>query len=563
MNVVLLECSRPRQSCPGDAPAVGASRPSEAATVADADNVALAFWSVAQARAESPAIVTADGVFDYRWLQSAAGTVRDYLSARPDFSPATCVALLLGNSPEYCAAFYGVLLAGGIVVPVPPRADARRWASIRRQCDVRWVLLRADLAGPLPLVPLEDAVRIRLPPPGEFVAPLAGGGSRDLRPKPAPATGDDLAMILFTSGSTGEPKGVMLSHANVLANTRSIASYLPMGGGQRALALMPFCHAFGNSVLQTHLLTGATLIVDGSPAFPASIVRALGDHQATSFSAVPEVYGSLLSLDCLAPRSLPCLRYMAVAGGALRPELAAEVARRIAPARFYVMYGQSEATARLAWLPPDELQRRPGSIGRGIPGVELRVAGRDGRPALPGEAGRLLARGPNVMRGYWRDPEATAAVLRDGWLDTGDLAVIDREGFFYLRGRSNLLFKIQGHRVHPREVEEAVARHFAGTEAVAVPYQNRGTTRLALFVRRQSGRPPTIAQVHRWCVQELPRHLVPAYIEVVDHFPLNPAMKIDLAALAGRAARSRRREAGGGRPAQAAPFQGAPPIKVG
>ena len=180
-------------------------------------------------------------------------------------------------------------------------------------------------------------------------------------------------MLLFTSGSMGTPKGVMLSHQNLLANADSILHELPISPDDRALVVLPFCHAFGNSILQTHVLAGATLLLDRGLTFPSSIVEALRELEATSFSAVPEVYGMLLKYGHLGERPLPALRYMTVAGGELRHDLAAEIARRIEPASFHVMYGQSEATARLASLSPQQLHIRHGSIGKPISGVELAV----------------------------------------------------------------------------------------------------------------------------------------------------------------------------------------------
>jgi acyl-CoA synthetase (AMP-forming)/AMP-acid ligase II len=350
-------------------------------------------------------------------------------------------------------------------------------------------------------------------------------------------------MILFTSGSTGDPKGVMLSHRNLLANAASILAYLPVCSDDRTLAVLPFCYAYGNSVLQTHVLAGASLILGESPTFPVSICRALRDFRATSMSAVPEIYSMLLRFAQLGLRSLPDLRYLTVAGGALGPEQVQVVARRIAPAKFYVMYGQSEATARLSYLPPDQLAERGDSIGRGIPGVTLRVADESGQAVQPGEVGTLFARGENVMRGYWNDPQATAQAVRDGWLNTGDLATVDEEGYVYLRGRENLLVKVQGHRVHPREVEEFVTQSFPGSEVAVVAHEIAGQTRLGMFVVAAAERAMTADEVRACCVRHLPRYKVPSHVEMVRQLPLNTARKIDRQALGQRLVSQNRRAA--------------------
>jgi acyl-CoA synthetase (AMP-forming)/AMP-acid ligase II len=343
--------------------------------------------------------------------------------------------------------------------------------------------------------------------------------------------GRDLAMILYTSGSTGTPKGVMLSHRNLLANTQSILEYLPIRRDDRALVVLPWCHAFGNSILLTHTLIGATLVLAGSMTFPVSILQALREMQATSLSAVPELFSLLLRFARLDQVPLPHLRYMSVAGGALAPELTEQVAAGIAPARFYVMYGQTEATARLSYLPPEELTQRRGSIGRGIPGVELRVVDDSGSPVPPGRIGRLVARGENVMLGYWQDADRSSPLLSGGWLDTGDLATVDHDGYIYLRGRASLLVKVQGHRVHPTEIEDVVNRHFPGIQTVAVPYDSAGATRLALLVIPGNDQAVGERELRAVCLAELPRHKIPSRIELLDRWPLNGAMKIDRQAL--------------------------------
>jgi len=326
----------------------------------------------------------------------------------------------------------------------------------------------------------------------------------------------------------------MLSDANLLANASSITRYLPFGRDDRALALLPFCHAYGNSVMQTHLLTGATLVVDGSLAFPNTVLEALRRHRATSFAGVPETFHSLLSYSDLGKEPLPDLRYMTVAGGALEPQAALELAERVAPAQFYVMYGQSEATARLAYLPPDMLHTRPGSIGKAIPDVRLEVLDHRGRAVPPGQTGELCARGPNVMLGYWGDARATSSTIKGGWLHTGDVATVDRERYIYVQSRKDDLIKTQGLRIHPREIEDLVSRQFTGFRALVVPYRLHNTTRLALYLVSASEE-LQVDEVRRFCLRTLPRPKVPSYIEVLDQVPLNASMKLDRQRLVRRA----------------------------
>ncbi len=484
----------------------------------DAANLGLAFFDVARARGDHPAIQTEKGAFTYGWLLRAAESVRRYLCSRPDFTPGVRVALKLANSADYVAAYYGTLLADGVVVPLPVALEPMRLKQIEDACNPGILIASKNLAT--------EAVA---------TVPLIAESYSDIQ-RPSPKRGrDDLAMLLFTSGSTGLPKGVMLSHGNILSNAQSILHDLPITADDRALVLLPFCHAFGNSILQTHMLAGATMVFAGALMFPATIPQAIAKFDATSFSGVPEVYGMLMKYGRLGEQAMPRLRYMSVAGGGLRHDLSVRMAELIAPADFYVMYGQSEAAARLAVLPPDQLKVREGSIGRALSGVELAVLDESNRVLPQGEAGMLCARGPNVMLGYWQDDAATAEALSgEGWLRTGDLARADADGYFYIAGRANLLVKVQGYRVHPAEIENVVEAAFPGVRAVAVPMQHAGETRFALFVAPQGGAAVDLATLRTACQRELPSYKIPVHVEILEELPLTSGYKVDRAALAQR-----------------------------
>jgi long-chain acyl-CoA synthetase len=490
-------------------------------TSLSAGNLGTAFVAVCRARAQHPAVATKTDVFSYDWLLHAANCIREYLCARPGHATGARVVLQLSNSPEYLAAFYGVLLADCVVVPLPVSLEDRRRQKIIELCQPEVLITRrSDLSSH---APGWEITTLSLP----------YGKNKKTSFSPPRRQEQDLAMLLFTSGSTGLPKGVMLSHRNLLANAASILQELPIRADDRTLAVLPFCHAFGNSILQTHILSGATLLIDRALTFPSATVEALRGLEATSFSAVPEVYGMLLKYGQLGERPLPALRYMTVAGGELRYDLAAKIESCIRPASFHVMYGQSEATARLACLPHQQFHVRHGSIGRPISGVELAVMDEANRKLPTGEVGMLCARGDNVMLGYWQDEAATAEVLgADGWLRTGDLAHCDEDGFFYLHGRANLLIKVQGHRVHPAEIEALVEADFPQTHAVAIPMARGDEIRFILFLAPRDRQPIDVMKIRALCQQELPAYKQPLHYEVLDKFPLTSGYKIDRAALA-------------------------------
>ena len=488
------------------------------------DHLGWLFASVAERQPSRTAVTTASESVSYQSLLVAAKSVAEALQLDELFQIGGRVILLMSNSPEYIAGFFGTLLAGGVVVPLPPDVESGRLSLIAESTEAthlltqpRWLRTRRDLQNRVgsPITLMHDETRNEAAT-FDHAAKITGGA-------------DSLAAIFFTAGSSGTPKGVMLSHRNLISNASSIRQYLEVTEDDRPLCVLPFYHAFGNSVLQSHLLAGAELILDGSVPFPETIIAALSRHRATSLSGVPDLFRFLLERSSLGRAPLPDLRYMAVAGGALTHALNLAVAERIAPALFHVMYGQTEATARLSTLPPDQLAGRPGCIGRGIPGVTLQVVNEQGHSVAPGEIGEVRCHGPNVMLGYWRDQETTKNFVRDGWLYTGDLATVDDDGWIFVKGRRSSLVKIAGFRVHPAEIEEFVIRRFAVPQAVVVPFEQSGIgTRLALFVRgSHETRALTTAEIIRICRVELPRHMVPEHVQLVDQFPLNDAFKIN------------------------------------
>lgn len=514
---------------PGDpAPAGGVAR--DAVTSAPSArpwHLGAAFAQVAGARGAHPAIETRAGQYSYDWLLRAALAIAARLGASADFAPGAIVAIDLPNGPAYVAAYYGALLADGVAAPLPAAADPARRRKLIALCAPSALITDSTAAvssGDEPVTVLN------LSSSHEPSAPMPALTRR----------ADDLAMILFTSGSTGEPKGVMLSHRNLLANARAILGALPVAADDRCLCVLPFGHAYGNSILQTHVLRGATLLIQPAMPFPTSIVQAIRDLRATSFSAVPDVFGMLLKYGKLGDAPLASLRYMTVAGGRLRDDLCLDVARRIAPAPFFVMYGQSEATARLAVLPPDQLQSHVGSIGRPVAGVDFRIVDEAGKPVTPGDSGMLCARGDNIMMGYWQDAAGTAEILSpDGWLKTGDLAHQAADGAIYLDGRANLLVKVQGHRVHPAELESVVEIHHphVAAAAIPVPVAAGDDMRFVLFVAPRDAAPADADAIAATCRRELAAYKVPARIEVLERLPMTSGHKIDRAALTALATR--------------------------
>ncbi len=384
---------------------------------------------------------------------------------------------------------------------------------------------------------LPDTLRAELAPAATHLLQEDGQADQALGAAPAAPLGAGTppapALILYTSGSTGQPRGVVQSHANLAANTRSIVEYLGLGPEDRALLLLPIYYCYGRSVLQTHLSVGGSVFMEGRMAFPRVVMQALATEGCTGFAGVPLTFELLRRQIDVAAMAFPRLRYLTQAGGAMAPGTIAWVREAFHPASLYVMYGQTEATARLSYLPPERADDKKGSIGIPIPGVHLAVVDDSGRALPAGQSGHLVARGDNVTAGYFEEPEETAAILHDGWLWTGDLAVRDGDGYFFHRGRSKEILKIGGHRVGPVEIENEVAEHPCVSEAAVVgaPDPLMGEVPVA-FVVLHPGSSATEEEIQRFCRQRMAAYRVPARVTFVTALPRNEAGKLLRAQLA-------------------------------
>lgn len=266
-----------------------------------------------------------------------------------------------------------------------------------------------------------------------------------------------VAEIIFTSGSTGEPKGVMISHNNIVANTDAIIEYLKLTEKDIIGVVLPFFYCYGLSLLHTHLKVGGSMVLNNSFMFLGTVINDLKNYKCTGFAGVPSHYQILLKKSqTFKETEFPDLRYVTQAGGKLHAVIIEEFINAFPKKEFFVMYGQTEATARLSYLPPEFIKTKTSSIGKAIPGVSLKVVKKDGTEAGINEEGEVLASGKNIMLGYFKDPEDTAKTIKDGWLHTGDIAKVDGDGFIYLMARKKEIIKVGGKRVSPKEIEEVI-----------------------------------------------------------------------------------------------------------
>lgn len=345
-------------------------------------------------------------------------------------------------------------------------------------------------------------------------------------PASPPLTDLDVASIVFTSGSTETPLGATLSHLNIVSNTRSIVEYLHLTRAERMLAILPFHYVYGKSLLNTHAAAGATVVIENRFLYPNTALDTLENEECTGLAGVPSTFAILLNRSNLAERELPQLRYVTQAGGPMSPDLTRRLMEALPGRSVVIMYGATEASARLSYLDPEELPRKIGSIGKAIPNVELRVLREDGAEAEVGEVGEIVARGSNMMSGYWGNPEATAEVFDEHGYHTGDLARRDEEGFLYVVGRKRDFIKSGAHRISSLEIEHAILElpQIHEVAVIGVPDEILGEKIKGFVVFREGFEADPLA-LEKTLKKKL-AHKAPSEIEVRDDLPKSPAGKI-------------------------------------
>jgi acyl-CoA synthetase (AMP-forming)/AMP-acid ligase II len=431
------------------------------------------------------------------------------------------VAILAKNSPLWAAAYLAILKIGAVAVPISnvyPLEEVRRvldfagckFLFLDKPAQVKY----ASLCSRLPCFLLENnLLQVQEPAPWPESSPRF-----DL---------DSDAALMPTSGTTARPRLVRVTHRNLQANTNSIIEYLELTAAERMMVVLPFYYCYGASLLHSHLRVGATLVISNTFAYPETVLDMMETAQCTGFAGVPSTYQILLRNSTFPQRELPHLMKMQQAGGKLHNALLQELAASHPAARVYVMYGQTEATARLSYLPPGLFHQKMGSIGRGIPGVSLKVLDENGSPIRPGETGEIVAWGDNISPGYLDDEEASREKFRQGALYTGDLATIDDEGFIFIVDRKSDFIKSFGHRISSYEIESCLLQipELVSAAVVGLPDEQAGE-RVVAFVVRKTGSTLTEQDILQHCRTHLARHTVPAQVIFLPNLPLNAHGKV-------------------------------------
>lgn len=488
-----------------------------------------AILAVAAAQPQAPALWLAsdDPPVSYGALAQAVAARAALLNAR-GLLPGEPVALILPNGLGFVVSLLALWQVGAVAVPLNPRLGEAELAAILVGAGIRWQIRpeepeksRESGASLLP-VPCESARRLTMP--------------------------EDLAVLVVTSGTTGRPKGVMLTHANLLADARANIAVLALSCADRVLCLPPMAHVFGLvNVLLSALLAGASVVI--TPAFsPRQALAAMDRHGVTVVIAVPTMYQAMVSLVARQqkpPQGFAGLRVCHSGAAAMPLTLIAQI-ERVFGAPVQEGYGLSEATS-IVCSNPLAGPRKAGSVGPAIPGVRLRVMTESGHPAMPGEIGELQVQGPTVMRGYSQRPAETAAVFTaDGWLRTGDLACQDAEGYVTIAGRRDDLIIVGGQKAYPREIEDVLLAHPGIQEAAvagvaAHPAQSAMThQRIHAWLRPVPGADPaqlTPGALAAFCAGQLAAYKIPTRWHLSpEALPQGPSGKIQRHVLRARLA---------------------------
>lgn len=454
------------------------------------------------------------------------------------------VAVYLENSLEAVVSVFAILKAGAIFLVVNPTTKADKLLYILNNCRAAALITDSRRAAGL------SHCWVQLPHLRSVVVagkdaedPLEGGLrplslERTLQqldlPSEPPAKGRidiDLAALIYTSGSTGRPKGVMLTHLNIVSAATSITTYLESAPSDVILNVLPLSFDYGLYQVLMAFKVGATLVLERSFTYPYAVLEKLVSERVTGFPIVPTISAVLLQLD-LTQHEFPSLRYITNTAAALPTDHIRRLRALFPHVKLYSMYGLTECK-RVSYLPPDQVDVRPTSVGRGMPNEEVYVVDGEGRRVGPGVTGELVVRGSNVMKGYWELPEETAKVLKPGSypgekaLHTGDLFRTDEEGYLYFVGRKDDIIKSRGEKVSPKEVEDVLYSLDGVAEAavVGVPDAVLGQAIKAVITLRE-GAHLTDQDLLRHCAQHLEEFAVPKFVEFRDSLPKTSSGKI-------------------------------------
>lgn len=457
---------------------------------------------------EKPFLIGRENV-PYRDLYTSSVHLASLL--RTEFGTGRNILLLSPNNKFFLTAYFAIIKSGNICIPLDPNIEKENLEFISNLTKPVMIFMTREVEKKTTI----GEIRSIFPDTIGDEEYDSGFIGRD-----EGFDDNKCAEIIFTSGSTGVPKGVMISHRNLIANTESIITYLKLNQDDRMLVVLPFYYCYGLSLLHTHLRVGGSIVFNNSFIFIGGVIRDLKEHKCTGFAGVPSHFQILLrKSDNFKTTSFPDLRYVTQAGGKLAPIFIDEFRKSHPEITFIVMYGQTEATARLSYLPPELYEAKKGSMGKGIPGVELKVVNEKGELIKSGEIGEVIARGDNIMLGYFGDEEGTMNAIRNGWLYTGDLGTVDEDGYIFLTARKKEIIKVGGKRISPKEIEAVILEipEVVDCTIEGVEDEIQGEAlKATIVIRSDNGREEMIERIKHHCTKHLALYKVPQIFELKE-----------------------------------------------
>ncbi|WAG71546.1 AMP-binding protein [Clostridium sp. CM027] len=432
------------------------------------------------------------------------------------------VLLVSENSDFFIENYFGIIKSGAICVPINPALSSNEIKYIVDSLDIKLIFTQNKFIEKIKQLVREDVEIYTDIIECNFTYAHENNYSEDIDIQ------EDVAVILFTSGSTGNPKGVMLTHYNLMYNTNSIIEYLKLTERDRVETVLPFYYCYGTSILHTHFRVGGSLVINNKFMFPQTVVEDINKYSCTGFSGVPSTYQILLRMTDIKNTKLPTLRYITQAGGKLSENFIKQLIGILKGVEIFIMYGQTEATARLSYLPSYLINEKMNSIGRGIKGTELLVLNSEGKRVKSGETGEVVAKGGNIMKGYFNDKEETDKVLKKGYLYTGDIAKVDDDGYIYIVSREKNIIKSGGIRISPKEIEAIILQITEVVECAVIGVEDDilGESIKAFVVLTEDNHYMDFKYILDFCKNQLPSYKTPRYIEFLKELPKNSSGKI-------------------------------------
>jgi long-chain acyl-CoA synthetase len=486
------------------------------------ENLANILTETAERHGDSTAFKLDDIELSYHMLDCAASRISNLVEDR-GLEPGDRVGLMLPNVPYFPSIYYGILRAGGVVVPMNVLLKGREVSYYLGDSGAKLLFAWGDFADAADEGADEAGAEVILVKPGEFEK-LVGAYSDEY--EPVDRAGDDTAVVLYTSGTTGKPKGAELTHDNLLNNCRAMAGFADIDENEVLLGALPLFHSFGQTcTMNCAVAAGATVTM--LPRFdPEKALEIIERDGVTIFQGVPTMYNAMLHANRADSADVSALTRCMSGGAAIPVELIRGFEEKFG-AMILEGYGLSETSPVASFNHPDR-ERKAGSIGTPIEGVEMQVWDDDGREVPQGEVGEIVIRGHNIMKGYLNRPEATAeAIDAEGWFRSGDMARMDEDGYFFIVDRKKDLIIRGGYNVYPREVEEVLYEHPAVQEAavVAVPDEKLGEE-VGAAVVLMKGESLDAAELKSYVKEQLAAYKYPRKVWFVDELPKGPTGKI-------------------------------------